>query len=418
MEKKRDFLEKAGTRPGKTILITGGQLSNLGVQALLFTTIEHLSRRFPDRDVYLLSYRDHLRPEAEKQAFTFTILPWDLEIKTELLWKRGRWLRPLRGRRYTSQGISRLRSLLEKTAFIIDISGFSLSSQWPFRVSVQYLLNIKIASRFRIPFYIFPQSFGPFDYSWIQKKMIFPYLRKLLPYPAKIFAREASSLAALKQFTQDNVSPLPCLDMVLLNREYDLNRIFIHPPSLDPPRIASPAAAIIPNLRVMERTHRNRMFHIYQDMIDVLLQQGKKVYLFSHTGEIDAPIAEKIMRDAEGKSGVFLIEKELDAVEIRVLIRGFEFIVAARYHAVVHAYKNGVPALVFGWSSKYNELLKTFDQSQYLTDIRTGLDSVSVLAKLDALLGRLPIEEQVIQAKMKELESLDNAPVYSAIEAR
>jgi len=33
LQKKRDFLEKAGKRPGKTILITGGQLSNLGVQA-------------------------------------------------------------------------------------------------------------------------------------------------------------------------------------------------------------------------------------------------------------------------------------------------------------------------------------------------------------------------------------------------
>ncbi len=415
--KKRPSQESEADQKGKNILIVGGQLSNLGIRALLFCTVNQLSRRFPDCEITLLSYKDHLRPEEEKQAFRFTILPWDLEIKAWLLNKAARGLRHLRGRRYDPEFIINLRSRLKEAAFIIDISGFSLSSQWPFRVSLHYLSNIMIARRFGVPFYIFPQSFGPFDFSRTQKMLIFPQMRRLLAYPEMIFAREASSLEAVGQFTQHNVFPHPHLDMVLLNKGYDLKDIYRSTDSREPPHVESPAVGIIPNLRVMERTDSREMYRIYQDMIDVLLQQGKRVYIFSHTGEIDSPTAKEIYHQTGGKPGVHLIEREFDVVEMEALIKGFEFIISSRYHAVVHAYKNGVPALVIGWASKYPELLEAFDQSQYLTDVRDGLEGRSILAKLNSLLGNYRQEKQVIQTNMQALAGMDNAAVFSAIKA-
>ena len=159
------------------------------------------------------------------------------------------------------------------------------------------------------------------------------------------------------------------------------------------------------------------MYRIYQDMIDVLLQQGKRVYIFSHTGEIDSPTAKEIYHQTGGKPGVHLIEREFDVVEMEALIKGFEFIISSRYHAVVHAYKNGVPALVIGWASKYLELLEVFDQSQYLTDVRDGLEGRNIMAKLNSLLGNYRPEKQVIQTKMQALAGMDNAAVFSAIKA-
>jgi colanic acid/amylovoran biosynthesis protein len=402
----------------KNILIVGGQLSNLGIQALLFCIVDQLSRSFPDSDIYLLSLRDHLRSEEEKQAYKFTILPWDLEIKAWLLNKKARILRHLRGRKQDPKVIATLRSLLEDAAFFVDISGFSLSSQWPFRVSLHYLSNIMLARRFGAPFYILPQSFGPFDFSQVQKMLIFPYMRRLLAYPERIFAREASSLEAVTRFTKHNVYPRPHLDMVLLNKGFDLNRIYRTTKSRRPMRIEAPAVGVIPNLRVMERTDADRMYSIYQDMIDVLLQHGKSVYIFSHTGDIDSSTARKIHQASGGKSGVFLIERGFDVVEMEALMRCFEFIISSRYHAVVHAYKNGAPALVIGWASKYHELLEKFDQSQYLTDVRDGLDKGNILAKLDNLLENSGREKQVIQTKMQALAGMDNAAVFSAIKDR
>jgi len=415
---KRSTPGSPAVSEGKKILITGGQLSNLGIRSLLFCTVDQLSRRFPDCRITLLSYRDHLRPEEEKQAFRFDIVPWDLEIKAWLLNKAARAIRHLRGRRYDPVTLANLRSLLADASFIIDISGFSLSSQWPFRVSLHYLSNIMIARRFGIPFYIFPQSFGPFDFSRPQKILIFPLMRRLLAYPEKIFAREASSLEAVTRFTRDNVFPRPRIDMVLLNKGYDLKNIYTRIDSREPPLVGSPAVGIIPNLRAMERTDRNRMHCIYQDIIGVLLRHGKKVYIFSHTGEIDSPTAKEIYHQAGGKPGVYLIDKEFDVLDMEALMKSFEFIVSSRYHAVVHAYKNGIPALVIGWASKYPELLEKLNQSRYLTDVRDGLDKDRILAQLDSLIVNCGRERKIIQTGIQALAGMDNSAVFSAIEAK
>ncbi len=138
---------------------------------------------------------------------------------------------------------------------------------------------------------------------------------------------------------------------------------------------------------------------------------------YGHTGKIDSPTAKEIYHQTSGKPGVHLIEREFDVVEMEALIKGFEFIISSRYHAVVHAYKNGVPVLVIGWASKYPELLEVFDQSQYLTDVRDGLEGRSILAKLNSLLGNYRQEKQVIQTNMQALAGMDNAAVFSAIKA-
>jgi colanic acid/amylovoran biosynthesis protein len=256
---------------------------------------------------------------------------------------------------------------------------------------------------------------GPFDFSRAQKMLIFPLMRRLLAYPEMIFAREASGQEAVTRFTRDNVFPHPRLDMVLLNKGYDLNNIYTRTDSREPLHVESPAVGIIPNLRVMERTDRNKMYGIYQGMIDVLLRHGKRVYIFSHTGEIDLPTAEEIYNQAGGKPGVFLFDQEFDVLEMEALIQNFEFIVSSRYHAVVHAYKNGVPALVVGWAAKYPALLGHFSQTQYLTDVRDGLDKGRILAQLDSLLVNSGRERKIIQTGMQALAEQDNAAVFSAI---
>ena len=74
------------------------------------------------------------------------------------------------------------------------------------------------------------------------------------------------------------------------------------------------------------------------------------------------------------------------------------------YHATVHAYKAGTPALVFGWSAKYREMMSLLGQERYLFDVREDIETESILAALNILLARRQDEAQVIKEKLGNLQ--------------
>ncbi|WP_422484798.1 polysaccharide pyruvyl transferase family protein [Gudongella sp. DL1XJH-153] len=60
--------------------------------------------------------------------------------------------------------VNSLKKILEDSDYIIDVSGYALSSQRGIRRSFDYLINILIAKKHGIKMYLMPQSFGPFYY--------------------------------------------------------------------------------------------------------------------------------------------------------------------------------------------------------------------------------------------------------------
>ena len=402
----------------KNILIVGGQFQNRGVQALTFITIQELKSRHPEKDVFVLSSSDYHGEDETPDRYRFAFLPWDLEIKTWLLHGWGRHMRHLRGRSHSPELMKRIRDVFRDAACMVDVSGFSLSSLWPARVALQYLLNIHVARSFGIPMYILPQSFGPFDNSLLQRSLIQPLMKRLLGYPRIIFAREQDSLEAVRRFTNSNVAPSRHLDMVLLHKGYDLEHIFSEPSSETPPTLGPDAVGIVPNIRVLRRTQPGRLYRLYQDIIDTLLAAGKQIHILSHTGRIDHNIARRIKRDSGDKEErVNLIDPHLQVPEIEALIARFDFVITSRYHAGIHAYRNGVPALAIGWAPKYHALMKEFDQTPYVFDVRGGLDREAVLSGLDRMLQNWRQEKIIVKARMKALADLDNKDVFNAFDA-
>ena len=96
-------------------------------------------------------------------------------------------------------------NVLENADFFIDVSGYALSSQWESLRSFNYILNIMIAKKYSIPYYIFPQSLGPFNYPSKHKILLFPLFKMYLKYPSKIFSRENAGVTYLHKFTKKNV---------------------------------------------------------------------------------------------------------------------------------------------------------------------------------------------------------------------
>lgn len=381
---------------GRNIVIIGGGLSNKGAQAMTFTVVSQLKNRHPDKNIYLFSNTDFKRSEEEKKKYNFSILPWGLrEILATLTCYQlhfGRDNKKIIHARY-------VREIIKQSVCFIDISGYALSSQFDFLASIIYILNIMVANKFSIPYYILPQSIGPFDYSILQKLILFPLFKIYLPYPKKIFAREHEGYRLARWFTKKNVALSN--DIVMQNNEYDIGSIYNNSVKIKDIKIRPNSIAIIPNSKVIKRDMNKVAYKFYAEAIERLTSSGIYIYIISHC-EQDINICNRLLQGIDYSQNVILIKDDLNCIELERLIKQFDFIIASRYHSIVHAYKNCVPVLAIGWATKYHELLKNLNQLQYYIDIRESLDTNKMNNALNALLNSYSHEKSVLN-KIKSL---------------
>lgn len=389
---RKRYIPKTGN-----IIIVGGELFNKGAQAMTFTVVDQMKKRLPDKNIYLFSMLDFNREDSEKDIYRFDILPWDSKIKIRLLSPLGKLFKNNRYKHIETC----INEAIKNADFFIDISGYALSSQWGVFASINYLLNIMIAKKYSIPYYIFPQSIGPFNYSWKYKIPLYFLMKIYLKYPERIYTREGEGLICVHKFTSKNVEK--SCDIVLQNREYDLKNIYKRAISLKHIKIEPGSVAIVPNLRVIERTNSNKIYSIYKLMISKLIDAKKIVYILRHSHE-DLIVCGKIKRFFPNERNVKLIPDDLNAIELENIIKQFDFIIASRYHSIIHAYRNGVPALVIGWATKYFELLEDFDQLDYFFDGRYDIDINGINEKLDKMMQYFKHEREKITSRMNMLD--------------
>ena len=368
---------------------------------MVFTAVDQIKRKSPNKNVYLFSRLDFSRKEEEKNIYAFNILPWNLGTRVRLLYP---WMTPLLRISKYSHLANRIKEVVRNTDFIIDVSGYALSSQWSILRSISYLLNIMFAKKHSLPYCILPQSIGPFNYPVLYKIFLFPMMKSLLKYPERIFVREEEGLNWVHKFRENNVEK--SYDMVLQSENYNLSNIYTKKPLLKDIRIEANSVCVIPNCRVIERTDRNKIFIVYEKLIKELVAQNKTVYILRHSYE-DLGACEKIKKPFSNDGNVKLIAGELNAIELENVIKQCGFIIASRYHSVVHAYKNGIPALVIGWASKYSELLKEFNQLDYFTDCRDVLDANAIVYKLTKMVENYKQEKERIYDKMVSVRKGD-----------
>lgn len=395
----RDFSgvskKKDANLPNENVILVGGELFNKGAQAMTFTTIDQIKRKSPQKQIYLFSTLDFNRSESEKNIYDFNILPWSLKIKLELL--SGIHI----ANDIDLTDMDEIGNVMKKADYIIDINGYALSSQWGFIASMNYLLNIILAKRFSIPVYIFPQSMGPFNYQLKHKLLIYPLMKLYLKYPEKIYVRERDGVANVQKFTKNNVEK--SCDIVLLNNEYKLSNIYKKKVNFKKVEIYSDSVGIIPNLRVIEKVNSDKIYSIYTDIINKLIDNKKTVYILRHSHE-DLETCKKLKEIFAVNENVKLISDDLNANELEFVINQFDFIIGSRYHSIIHAYKHGVPVLVIGWATKYFEIMEYFNQLEYFFDIRDSMDVNKINDKIGKMINNHNYEKEKIVYVNKKLK--------------
>lgn len=356
-------------KPGGGIVIVGGGMSNKGAQSMTFTVIDEIRERFPEKEITLLSSVDFGLSEKDKAAYKVSILPWEPVMKLSALSGIARWLvkngMGIRRSRYPEYE-GTVRETIRNAEMVLDISGYALSSRLGLMPSADFLINIMTARKYSVPYYVLPQSFGPFNYPLLYRLPFDWLMKRCLDYPDLFFTREIEGKKRLDKYRKREI--LLNYDIVLRSKPRNHSRIFngggIRSGIYKPPEGTT---GIIPNTNLLKRGDEKQLFAVYGAMISQLLEAGKTVCVLGHSYE-DKTFCQRIKNLFPDNDKVILVTENYNALELEQIISGFEFIIGSRYHGIIHAYRHGVPAIVIGWANKYQELLEAFGQDRFSLD--------------------------------------------------
>lgn len=390
------------------ILITGGNLKNKGAQSMIFITVDEMRKRFPDKEIVVVSDPDATGDPGKIQGYDFIfrdsvcIYGWKYKLIQHRYGKLDRM-----------HDAAKIR---KNTDMIVDISGYTFGSNWSFISNILAAYRACCAKKLGIPVYYMPQSFGPFDWKGLTGHLADCCIRKWLPYAAVLYVREQEGLELIKKHYGFQNAALSA-DLVLQNRGIDRKHIYTegkddHEQKLSQiGSIRKNSVAILPNIRNMKYGNPEELMRVYGAVIDHLLAAGKNIYLIRHATE-DITVCREIKEQYPNEEHVLLIEQDVDCLEYEELIRNFDYLVASRYHAIVHAYKQGIPCIVLGWAVKYQELLNKVQQSSYAVDVRKQIDIAGLLKMLDCMNENFRQESETIR---ENLQMIQKQNVFDAL---
>lgn len=379
----------------RKIVITGGELQNKGAQSMVFICVSELHKRFPNHEIFVMS--DFCTDSEQENIFCFNIRTFgtvvDVIRKNNL--KQNIYYM-LKG--YDKKDNDKQKEFFCDVDLMIDISGYGLGDAWNKYEIEHYLYRIECAKYFGIKVYLMPQSFGPFK---TFDKSLLKRTKRALEYVSTIYAREQQGYDLLMDnFNLKNVKM--SYDLVLNNKTVDLNSVYKNVPMLCDIDVKSNSIAIIPNAQNSKVCSEKVLLEAYKSLIDKFLAYSKNVYILRHSN-MDIDICEKIFKMFHNNN-VFLIEQELSCVEFSNIVNKFDFVVASRFHSVVHSYKNTVPCLTMGWAVKYLELHKLFHQEKYCFDVRNNFDTSKLLSAAEDLLNNHSKQSEIISKELNQVQ--------------
>ncbi len=355
------------------ILIIGGELRNKGAQAMSFIVVEEMKKRFPELTPVLISDGDaspnvleRLKGKKRRKDLDSFTFPIKRSVNTERIASIKRVLKRVVFFRSDVRNIKYYKD----AAFCVDISGFAFGKKWGYDACVNYLRRLELILKYNTPVFLLPQSFGPFDFEEDkQTNNLRHYANHILPKVKKIYAREQDGYEKMIELCPSaHIVKRP--DIVLQNRELDLKYVFQNQPDYCShiPKSLQGNVGIVPNMRNYDHGNSSILDKMYKEIVSLLLDKGKNVCLIRHASE-DLEICSRIKSWFAEDNRVEIYGEDRYCFEYELLFERCDFLIASRFHSIVHAYKCTKPCIAIGWAVKYYELLDSVGQAEYVFDV-------------------------------------------------
>jgi len=210
---------------------------------------------------------------------------------------------------------------------------------------------------------LLPQAFGPFTCPKLKD-----VVREIWQYADLLFARERESFEYLTNLvgSEERIKIAP-----------DFTNL-IQGVVSEPLRKHANKVCVIPNAKMLAGVNTASTNVYLQGMVDLIRKcrkRGLSVFILNHEGKKDADLCRRILDRTEDKEIAYL--SDLSALETKGLIGLAAGVITSRFHGLVSALSQGVPALATSWSHKYERLLEDYDVHYGLIDFTKGSSDVS-----------------------------------------
>lgn len=326
------------------IEVTGTNTRNKGAELMLIAIREH----FADWSNLQLAVNQFFGTYAERAKYG---LLQKVDLKE---WGRS-WvamtLMPAEFRR--SFGLVRD----DDVDVLLDASGFAFGDQHPPRRTIQFAERVEAAKQAGKTVILLPQALGPFT-----NRAIRDAFARIVDAADLVFARDDVSMRHAQDAVRkpERLAQAPDFtNLVSPDRAVDSD--------------ASDRAAIVPNQRMIEKAETEEEASAYVPLmgrcIEAVSEVGLEPVLLLHEEE-DEELATNIQEHVSPHD--IPIRQKTDPVALKRFLGESHLVVGSRFHALVGALSQGVPAIGTSWSHKYEELFEEYGCSSMLLSVQTS----------------------------------------------
>jgi colanic acid/amylovoran biosynthesis protein len=268
----------------------------------------------------------------------------------------------------------------------LDASGFAFGDQHGPKPAQHMAQNCRRWKRQGKKIVLLPQAFGPFG-----SREIRIACRELVDHCDLVFAREERSYQHLVEVTgpREAIRIAPDFTSVVAGRLPD----GFHP--------ADCVAFVVPNQRMLDKTDpatQRGYVPLLAKAIDQLAAAGLKPTVLLHAPE-DAPLATRLAETTRSRFDVLSVACP---VQLKGVLGTARLVISSRFHALVGALSQGVPALACGWSHKYEELLRQYDCPECVLSVGDAADLGERIGRLSDGPGRDELVARIRQAAKRQ----------------
>lgn len=242
-------------------------------------------------------------------------------------------------------------------SLVLDVSGFAYSECWSLE---KISTAVKMYASFKRADVVFmPQSYGPF-YSPLVKKC----MRDLVRGSPMICARDSSSYKHVAPLVSDssNVYCFPDFTFDVEGKQ---------PEALSLPKNY---VVFLPSHRVADNIGHELFWLFYKNAFEAAIKCQHEVVILPHDIKHDFDVAERL----RVLLGIERATVALDNVrEIRWVVSESSLVVGSRFHGLVNALSQCVPAIGLGWTHKFDCLFEDYGVKEFLAKEQPDIIRVS-----------------------------------------
>lgn len=241
-------------------------------------------------------------------------------------------------------------------SLVLDASGYAYGEVWgPKKV----INSVKMYSCFKGAHVVFmPQSYGPFESQALQGRV-----RDLIHNSPMVCARDRSSYNHIASLVSGSPN-------VYCSPDFTFDVAKKEPAALSLPE---KYVVFIPSHRVAESIGHEAFWCFYRNAFKAATKCHYKVVVLAHDVKHDFDLGEKLRKSLGMEKATVALD---DVREIRWVISKSSLVVGSRFHGLVSALSQCVPAVGLGWTHKFDCLFEDYGIGEFLVKDEIGLAGV------------------------------------------